>query len=293
MTTQSFQNFLLDTLTRSFENKDWITEEMSQIDESLQNKLCAINKEQQEFFFEIYNRMKQTLSETVSIQVNSQQFTPDSISYHKKFGWVLESTDQQFLPNEARVFLGKLSLLEKTKIQIGKRSYISGPAKIRGGGKVEIGLFCSMAENLMITTHNDSHPMNHPAMLNFKTNQRMIEDDLQLTIHYPELTNPKTTVSIGNDVWIGRNVLITKGVNIGDGCVIAQDSLVRKDCEPYGIYAGTPAKLIRHRFSKDTIHQLSQIQWWNWPINKFKNNEHFFSTDLTAYDGNITDLIHP
>ena len=58
--------------------------------------------------------------------------------------------------------------------------------------------------------------------------------------------NEMTT--IGNDVWIGYGAIIMSGVNIKDGCIIAAGSVVTKDTEPYGIYAGTPAKFIKHRF---------------------------------------------
>ena len=59
----------------------------------------------------------------------------------------------------------------------------------------------------------------------------------------------KKTV-IGQDCWIGAHVIIKCGVIIADGCVIAMGSVVTKDTEPYGIYAGIPAKRVRNRFSK-------------------------------------------
>jgi maltose O-acetyltransferase len=45
--------------------------------------------------------------------------------------------------------------------------------------------------------------------------------------------------------WIGANALIFPGVTIGAGCVIAAGAVVTKDCEPNGLYAGTPARRIR------------------------------------------------
>ena len=53
---------------------------------------------------------------------------------------------------------------------------------------------------------------------------------------------------IGNDVWVGYGAIIMSGVNIKDGCIIAAGSIVTKDTEPYGIYAGVPAKFIKFRF---------------------------------------------
>lgn len=58
----------------------------------------------------------------------------------------------------------------------------------------------------------------------------------------------KTTggaIVIGEGVWVGANVTILPGVTIGDGSVIAAGAVVTKNCEPDGLYAGVPAKLIR------------------------------------------------
>lgn len=55
-------------------------------------------------------------------------------------------------------------------------------------------------------------------------------------------------LNIGNDVWIGDNVIITTGCSqIGDGCILAAGSVVTKDVEPYCVVGGNPAKVIRYR----------------------------------------------
>lgn len=51
-------------------------------------------------------------------------------------------------------------------------------------------------------------------------------------------------VTIGNNVFIGMNAIITRGVTIGDNVVIGTGSVVTKDCLPNGVYAGNPAKRI-------------------------------------------------
>ncbi len=55
------------------------------------------------------------------------------------------------------------------------------------------------------------------------------------------------TIKIGNDVWIGANAVITAGVKIADGCVIAAGSVVTKDVSKNSIVGGVPAKLIKYR----------------------------------------------
>lgn len=74
----------------------------------------------------------------------------------------------------------------------------------------------------------------------------------------------KTTV-IGNDVWIGSNVVILGGLNIGDGAVIGAGAVVTKDVQPYSIVVGNPAREIKKRFSEQIISDLMEIKWWGFP----------------------------
>lgn len=52
-------------------------------------------------------------------------------------------------------------------------------------------------------------------------------------------------IIIGDHVWIGMNVTILKGVSIGDGAVIAANSLVNKDVAAHTLVGGTPAKVLK------------------------------------------------
>lgn len=50
---------------------------------------------------------------------------------------------------------------------------------------------------------------------------------------------------VDNDVWIGQNVTVMPGVHIGDGSIIAANSVVTKDVPPYHIAGGNPCKIIK------------------------------------------------
>lgn len=78
----------------------------------------------------------------------------------------------------------------------------------------------------------------------------------------------KGDVMIGNDAWIGQGVTILSGVSIGDGAVVAARSVVTRDVPAYGVVAGNPARLLRHRFDDFTIERLLALRWWNWPQEK-------------------------
>jgi len=60
-------------------------------------------------------------------------------------------------------------------------------------------------------------------------------------------------VIIEDDVWVGANVIILKGVNIGRGSVIGAGSIVTKSILPYTIYVGEPSKKCWERFDSETI----------------------------------------
>ena len=82
--------------------------------------------------------------------------------------------------------------------------------------------------------------------------------------------HPKTNgnVVIGNDVWTGSDTTIMSGVTVGDGAVIAANSHVVKNVEPYSIVGGNPARLIRYRFEEDIRKKLVLLKWWDLPDDK-------------------------
>lgn len=77
-------------------------------------------------------------------------------------------------------------------------------------------------------------------------------------------------VSIGNDVWLGREAMVLSGVTIGHGAVIGARALVTRDVPPYAIVAGNPAVLIRHRFDPEIVRRLLAVAWWSWPIERIE-----------------------
>lgn len=81
----------------------------------------------------------------------------------------------------------------------------------------------------------------------------------------------KGDIVIGNDVWIGSNAKVMSGVHIGDGSIIAANAVVTKDVEPYSVVGGVPAKVIKKRFSDETIEVLEQMQWWDWDYEDIYN----------------------
>ena len=78
---------------------------------------------------------------------------------------------------------------------------------------------------------------------------------------------------IGNDVWVGHNVVILPGCKkVGNGAVIGAGSIVTHDVPPYSIVAGNPAKVINMRFNDETIERLESSMWWEMSANELHNN---------------------
>ena len=98
---------------------------------------------------------------------------------------------------------------------------------------------------------------------------------------------------IKNDVWLGDEVMMLGGGIIENGCVIGARSLLPPNfrSEPYGIYAGSPARLIRFRFSEKVRAALLELAWWEMPLTWLKENNDYFLLDMTAPDEQVLPII--
>ena len=111
------------------------------------------------------------------------------------------------------------------------------------------------------------------------------------------LTNPPmpqyADTVIHNDVWIGDEALFLGGSQIESGCVIGARAVIPPNfrTEAYGIYAGSPARLIRFRFTEKVRERLLQLAWWDMPLDWIKQNNDAFLVDLTADEGRALDTL--
>lgn len=140
---------------------------------------------------------------------------------------------------------------------VGRYSYVGYDCDI---SNAEIGSFCSISANVVIGAAQ--HPSSWVSTSPVFENVRNSGPRKRFSFHD---VPPARTAVIGPDVWIGRNAIVMGGVKVGPGCIIGSGAVVTKDLEPYGIYAGVPAKLIRFRFDKETIAKLLDTKWWELP----------------------------
>ena len=155
-------------------------------------------------------------------------------------------------------------------IRIGKGTNLNGNNSVVGN--VNIGKYCAIARRSRMRT------IDHPT---FKAG---IQGELYNSIGSDLGLSQKGPIEIGNDVWICSDAKILSDVEIGDGAVIAANSVVVEDVEPYSIVAGNPANHKKYRFNKSKRKQLKEISWWDWGPEKKKRNLEFFETDLREVD---------
>ncbi|WP_275130802.1 CatB-related O-acetyltransferase [Vibrio sp. JC009] len=134
--------------------------------------------------------------------------------------------------------------------------------------KSSVGRYCSIAPDVQGFGH--PHPLDRFTTSPITYSQEF-SDEIGFNppfIIEPISHNPEFFIK--NDVWIGKNVKIKPGVTIGNGAVIAANSVVTKDVPDFAIVGGIPAKVIRYRFSDKEIERLLHLKWWEYNASQFE-----------------------
>lgn len=132
---------------------------------------------------------------------------------------------------------------------------------------LRVGRYCSISNGLsFLDSHHPTNLLTTSAMT-FRPHNELWADILREAEiagvgnwHiYDHLSFPV----IGNDVWIGRDVVLAMGITIGDGAIIAANSVVTKDVAPYSLIAGNPGECKKTRFHNETVQRLLASRWWD------------------------------
>jgi len=152
------------------------------------------------------------------------------------------STKEDIILGDRFWLSGSLVSQHHGKIEIGSFTLI-GTGSIIGSVKtVKIGSFVSIATNVTIMDNNN-HPV-HPE-------DRLIYQmpDTGHIYRSWKYSDSKPIV-IGNNVWIGANARINKGVTVGNNSIVAAQSVVTKNVPKNCIVAGNPARVVKEEIDK-------------------------------------------
>jgi acetyltransferase-like isoleucine patch superfamily enzyme len=113
-------------------------------------------------------------------------------------------------------------------LTIGDNTFIGHQASFSIGKTIVIGNDCLLAGGVHIAD-NDGHPLDYRDRMN----------------HLPPRKEDVREVRVGNNVWIGSQAVILKGVTIGDRAVVGARAVVTKDVPPDVVVAGNPARVVK------------------------------------------------
>lgn len=154
--------------------------------------------------------------------------------------------------------------------QIGLYSYIGDDTVI---SNATVGRFCSIGPNIRIG------PGIHPSSRFVSTSPYFYakKDFKNFSFVDENLFEQSKHTVIGNDVWIGCNVVVIDGVKVGDGAIIAAGAVVVEDVQPFAIVAGIPAKILKKRFTDEQIKYILNSRWWDRDEFWLRENSRFFA----------------
>jgi acetyltransferase-like isoleucine patch superfamily enzyme len=114
----------------------------------------------------------------------------------------------------------------EARVRIGAGSFLNQGVMVASEQLVEIGEHCMLANGCFVSDANHRF------------------DDPEKPITWQGFQS-KGPTRVGDNCWLGANVVVTSGVSIGERCVIGANSVVTHDVESFSIAAGMPARVIR------------------------------------------------
>ena len=131
------------------------------------------------------------------------------------------------------------------KITVGNNTYIGPSSIIQSKESVTIGN-CVIIANSVLIVDNNNHPVDPTMRLQMSACNDFLPDEL-----WGWKYADSKPIIIEDNVWIGRDSRIMKGVHIGKGSIVALGAIVTKDVPPYTVVAGNPARVVKQLMSTE------------------------------------------
>ena len=210
---------------------------------------------------------------------NFQRFLREGIAYG--------SLNRKAFKDKSRCIYPRIFSDEQLTIKLGRKSSVGGfqvvvrsdnfkSGRVRQEAVITAEKFCDFGTGIFCyMSQTKGH--NYRSVTNYaltRADWKVPKDFL--------LPDGVCEIHIGNDVWIASNCIL-KSINpkkpliIGDGAVVARDSVVVKSIPPYAIVGGSPAQIIGYRFPPDVIEAMLRIKWWDWSLDKIHDNFQYFN----------------
>jgi acetyltransferase-like isoleucine patch superfamily enzyme len=135
------------------------------------------------------------------------------------------------------LFMGEIVIISLGKVRVGEWCFVGPGVKLWSLASIDIGARVFVSHGVQIFDNN-SHSLS--ASERHERFKELREFGKHLT---PEHVAAKP-VRIEDDVWIGFNAAILKGVTVGRGAVIGAGTLVTRDVAPYAVMVGNPARQV-------------------------------------------------
>lgn len=169
-------------------------------------------------------------------------------------------------------------------LKIGAFSYMAPGVLLEN---TVVGRYCSIAMGVRLM--GVDHPIDRVTTSTWtygqKVNDYMLKDFCVSINQNRDLNIASNKTVIGNDVWIGENALLKRGITIGNGAIIGANAVVTKSVPPYAVVAGNPSRIIKYRFHEEIITGLLSTDWWN------LNPSDLAMHDMTNIDLFIEDVL--
>ncbi|WP_230545066.1 CatB-related O-acetyltransferase [Mucilaginibacter sp. UR6-11] len=136
-----------------------------------------------------------------------------------------------------------------------------------------IGEYSYIGYNSFVTKANIGRYTSIACNVSIGLGEHVVNDISTSSLFYNNSYDILTSKScvIGNDVWIGVDSIVRRGVKIGNGAIIGANSFVNSDVPPFAVAVGTPAKVIKYRFTPAQIAAIEDSNWWDYEIDEAKN----------------------
>lgn len=181
-------------------------------------------------------------------------------------------TGQRFRWYRDEVEVARGTFVAKSAV-FGRRVRVTGPAYI---DPCEIGAYSIIGRIVMRSANHYTEYLNIQ-----ETAQRRVIGAKSV------LKPPTQLVKIGAATWVGDNVTILEGVQIGNGAIVGAGAVVTKSVPAYAIVVGNPARVLRYRYPEEIIELITPVEWWDWSDEKLRANKDLFDIDLTTVEPEV------